>query len=217
MVIFQPYRYLTKRAIKKNGHYIKGKTIDAGAGSFYRYRQFFNCDQYITIDIDESLKPDIVCSVEKIPLPDESVDSVVCTGVLGDIFEPKKPIKEFHRILKNGKYCLLTDNFFGVIHNEPFDYFRFTNFYFERILKESGFKIIKISRIGGFYAMAAQMIIEYLIRAFNLYSHEFWGRVFNRIFTAFGRLMIFFDTIDKSEANKKFTIAWLIVCQKKQI
>ncbi len=85
---------------------------------------------------------------------------------------------------------------------------------FEKVLKESGFKIIKISKIGGFYAMAAQGIIEYLIRAFNLYSHEFWGRIFNLVFTVFGRLMIFFDKIDKSEANKKFAIAWLIICQK---
>ncbi len=216
MIIFQPYRYLTKRAIKENGHYIKGKTLDAGAGSFSRYKQFFNCDQYLTIDIDENLKPDIVGSVEKIPLPDESVDSVVCTGVLGDIFEPKKPIEEFYRILKDGGHCLLTDNFFGAIHNEPFDYFRFTDFYFEKIFKENGFKVVKIERIGGFYALAAQGAIEYLIRALNLYQHEFWGRVFNLVFMAFGRLMIFFDAIDKSEANKKFAIAWLIICQKKQ-
>lgn len=106
MYIFQPYRFLTRKTIKEHAHYIKGKVLDAGSGSFSRYQHFFDFNQYLRLDLDQKTKPDIVGSVEKIPLPNLSLDSIVCTGVLGDIFEPAKAVKEFNRILKQDGHCL---------------------------------------------------------------------------------------------------------------
>ncbi|MCX6796612.1 MAG: class I SAM-dependent methyltransferase [Candidatus Falkowbacteria bacterium] len=148
MVIAQPYRILTKEAIKRNASYIKGDVLDAGCGPVLRYKDLFKFDKYITTDIDPNSGADIICSVEKIKVLDNSVDSVICTGVLGDIYDPQIPIKEFNRILKSGGYCLLVDNFVGFMHDQPIDYFRFTNFYLEKTFRDNGFEIIKSKKLN---------------------------------------------------------------------
>lgn len=214
MYIFQPYRFLIRKIIKKYGHYIKGRVVDAGSGNWPRYKQFFNFTEYLTLDIDKAVKPDILGSIEKIPLPNLSIDSIVCTGVLGDVYKPSRAIKEFNRVLKNGGCCLLVDNFFGFIHDRPLDYFRFTNYYLEKIFSENGFELICCKRIGGFFSMMAQAKIEYLISRFNLYQYKILGRIASRIFSFCSYFMIFLDKIDKSQTNKNFTIGWLIIAKK---
>lgn len=214
MYIFQPYRFLTRKIIKEHAKYIKGKVLDAGSGSFSRYKQFFSFDEYLTLDCDKNVKADICGSVEEIPMDNSSVDSIVCTGVLGDIFEPQKVIKEFNRVLKPDGHCLLTDNFFGFIHNRPLDYFRFTDYYLKKVFTDNGFEIVHCKRIGGFFAMIAQARIKYLILKLNLYEHKILGWLFSKFFALYSHMMIFFDKIDKSQANKDCAIAWLIIAKK---
>jgi len=214
MVITQPYRILIKEAIRKKSEFIKGIVLDAGSGSVKRYSDFFNYDKYLTLDVDAESRADIIASVEAIPLSDSSIDSIVCTGVIGDIFQPELPIREFNRILKEGGYCLLTDNFGSLMHNQPHDYFRFTNFYLERLFRENGFEIIVSERVGGFHSLMLQLSIEYLLRLFRLNERKYIGRIASKLFYFLFKLAKFLDDRDKSQANKCAAIAWLIVAKK---
>lgn len=106
--MFQPDRYLLKQQIEKNAPYIRGIVLDAGSGEIRRYKSFFKFEKYITLDINSAVRPDIVGSVENIPLENKSVDSIVSTQVLEHIKDPQKAINEFYRILKPGGCCLIT-------------------------------------------------------------------------------------------------------------
>jgi SAM-dependent methyltransferase len=214
MVIAQPYRILTSRVIKKNSDYIKGIVLDAGGGPILRYKDLFKYNKYITVDIDPSSKADLVCSIEKIDLPNNSIDSIVCTGTLGDIYNPEIPIKEFNRLLKRNGLVMLVDNFAGFMHDQPVDYFRFTNFYLEKVFINNGFEIIKTERIGGFFSLILQLKIEYLIRKLNLYNHLILGRIVSRLFYYLFLIANFLDSHDKSRANRCCAIAWLIIAKK---
>lgn len=57
-----------------------------------------------TLDIDPSLQPDLVASVESIPLPDQSIDVVLCAEVLEHVpFEQFETcVKELMRVTKKG-------------------------------------------------------------------------------------------------------------------
>ena len=81
-MIFQPDRYLLKKQIKKYSHYINGVVLDAGSGGSERYRYLFNCDKYVTLDINPVYGADIVGSVENILAESESFDSVISMQVL---------------------------------------------------------------------------------------------------------------------------------------
>lgn len=191
-----------------------GTVLDAGSGSVDRYSDFFVYDKYLRLDVDPKSGADIIASIEDIPLPSGSIDSVVCTGVLGDIFQPAVPIMEFNRLLKENGYCLLTDNFSSLMHNQPYDYFRFTDFYLKKLFSENGFEIMVSERIGGFHSAMLQLSIEYLVRRFNLYHHKLLGRLASRLFYFLFLISRFLDRHDKSPANDCFAIAWLIVAKK---
>jgi len=183
------------------------------AGDFSRYRDLFNCDEYIKIDIQKSENIDIMGSAENIPFDDGIFDSVVCTEVFEHLKNPQKAALEIARILKNRGICLLTTPQTVELHEEPHDYFRYTKFGLKYIFEEAGFKIISINQIGGFFTVKAQSNIRYLINRLNLYSHK-WARIFNPLFRVYSEIMFFFDRIDKSKANKKFAMNWCIIVQK---
>ncbi len=213
-MLFQPDRYLLKKQIKKNAHYIRGIVLDAGSGEIRRYKSFFKFEKYITLDINSAARPDIVGSVENIPLNGSSVDSIVSTQVLEHVKNPQKAIEEFYRILKDGGYCLLTVPQSSELHEEPNDYFRFTKFGLEETFKKVGFQIILIEKRGGFWALSAQMQVRYVVDLLNLNKHRWWKKIFEPLFWLQGRFYILLDEFDKSRANAKHAIGWLIVAKK---
>lgn len=213
MYIFQPDRYLITQQIKKYAPYVKGKVLDVGAGSFNRYDGLFDCDQYLKMDIQAGENINVVGSAEKIPFSDDIFDAIVCTQILGDIKNLNQAIGEFYRVLKPGGLILLTESFFDGMHDEPNDFWRFTNFGLDFLFQEAGFKIIAIDQRGGFFSAIAQSIIRYLIERLNLYRRR-WAKFLKPFIAIFGKFMIFLDKLDKSKANKKFAIGWCILAKK---
>lgn len=213
-MLFQPDRYLLKKQIKKNAHYIRGIVLDAGSGEGRRYKSFFKFDKYITLDIRPESGADIVGSVENIPLENGSVDSIISTQVLEHIENPAKAVSEFYRVLKPGGHCLVTAPQLNELHEEPHDYFRFTKYGLEELFKNAGFKTILIERRGGFWVSQIQMKIRYLIDLLNLNKSKPLRIFFNPIFAIGGYLSIWLDDFDKSRANQKHALGWLIVAKK---
>ena len=213
-MIFQPDRYLLKQQIKKHARYLRGIVLDAGSCGSERYKSFFKFDKYIKIDIDSSHNPDVVGSVENIPLKNDSIDSIISTQVLEHIKNPQKAVEEFYRVLKSGGNCLVTVPQLNELHEEPHDYFRFTKYGLEEIFSHAGFKIILIERRGGFWVLNAQIKIRYVIDLFNLNHHNWLAKIFNPFFLIGGWLSILIDGLDKSMANQKHTLGWLIIAQK---
>jgi len=188
--------------------------LDAGSGEIRRYKSFFKFEKYLTLDIRPESGADIVGSVENIPLENGSVDSIISMQVLEHVKNPAKAVSEFYRVLKPGGHCLITAPQLSELHEEPRDYFRFTKFALEEIFESSGFKIILIEKRGGFWVANCQMKIRYAIDLFNLHRHAWLAKIFNPVFLICGRLSILIDGLDKSRANQKHTLGWLIIAQK---
>jgi len=212
-VIYKPPRILIVEAIRRNARYLKGVVLDIGSGESKGYESLFNYEKYITLDINPDYKPDIVASAEKIPLKDNSIDSILCTQVLEHTKEPLKIIEEIYRVLKPGGYVLLTAPLINEIHGEPDDFWRFTNFGFEYLFKKSGFKSVKIEQLGGFFSSQAYLKIRYLIDRFDLPNRRWLG--FLRLpIKWYAKIMMFLDKMDKSSANKKHAFGWCVIAQK---
>ena len=213
-MIFQPDRYLLKQQIKKHAHYLRGVVLDAGSGESERYKKFLKFDKYIKLDINPDGKPDILGSVENIPLKNNSVDSTISTQVLEHVKNPQKAVEEFYRVLKSGGYCLVTVPQINELHEEPHDYFRFTKFGVEEIFSHAGFKIIVIDQRGGFWSTDMQIRIRYVIDLFRLNKIYLLRWIFQPFILINGILAILLDFIDKSYASRKHAIGWLIIAQK---
>lgn len=214
MSIFQPDRYLLKKQIKKYSHYITGVILDAGSGEGDRYKNFFKFDKYIKLDINKDSGADIIGSVENIPLGDSSVDSIVSTQVLEHVKNPQKAVGEFYRVLKSGGHCLVTVPQLNELHEEPRDYFRFTKYGLEEIFSNAGFKIVLIDQRGGFWSAKMQVQIRYAIDLFHLNKISLLRWIFQPFIWLNGMTAVLIDFFDKSRANKKHAIGWLIIVQK---
>jgi SAM-dependent methyltransferase len=143
------------------------KVLDVGAGPC-RFRPLFaHCD-YRTQDFCQhegsSLGPladrgqwsygkiDFICDASSIPIPDGSVDVVLCTQVLEHVPDPICVVKEIARILRGGGKLLLTAPLGCGLHQEPHHYYGgYTPYWYERFLTSAGFEDIVVTPNGGFF------------------------------------------------------------------
>ena len=212
--IFQPDRYLLAKNIEQLGGKISGRVLDVGAGRASRYEKYFKAGEYVKLDNNPDFGPDVVGSAEDIPLSASSFDAVVCTQVLGDLKNPRQAMKEFARVLKSGGHLLFSDAFINPLHDEPDDFWRYTNYGFKVLLAEAGFEVMQELKRGGFHITKAQLNIRYLIEKYKLYQ-KFWGSLASKVFKIYFLVASFRDRIDKSEAGQKYTIGWDVLARKK--
>jgi SAM-dependent methyltransferase len=139
----------------------QSKVLDAGAGNAPYAELFAQCE-YVTADWPQSVhegarRADILASLEALPVPDESFHAVLCTEVLEHIAEPDRVLAEFHRVLApQGRLCLTTP-FAWPLHEEPFDFYRYTPYALSHLLEHAGFAEVSIEHRAGFLATLAQM------------------------------------------------------------
>lgn len=150
----------------------EGLTIlDAGAGES-QFKKYCSHLKYIAQDFAQydgtgdtglqtgkwdNSKLDIVSDIVSIPLPDHSVDAIMCTEVLEHIPDPVAAIKEFARLVKPGGYLLITAPFASLTHFAPYHFASgLSRFFYEKHLPENGFAIKDLSFNGNFFEFVAQ-------------------------------------------------------------
>ncbi|MGJ4950108.1 class I SAM-dependent methyltransferase [Bradyrhizobium sp. HKCCYLS20291] len=148
------------------------KVLDVGAGSA-PYRALFSHCEYKTQDFAQ-LQPeqlrhggytaiDIVSEAHRIPVPDASVDAILCTEVIEHVPEPIAVISEFGRILAPGGRLILTAPLGSGIHQEPYHFYGgYTPFWYRRFLGDAGFDAIVVEANGGTLRHVAQETIRFV-------------------------------------------------------
>ncbi len=158
-----------KSAIKKIPD---GLTIlDAGAGEC-QFKKFCSHLNYISQDFGkydgskevglqikgwDNSKLDIVSDITEIPLPNASVDAIMCTEVFEHIPDPVKAIHEFKRLLKPNGYLIITAPFASLTHFAPYHFASgLSRYFYEHHLYNNDFNIEEIDFNGNFFEFVAQ-------------------------------------------------------------
>ena len=145
--------------------------LDAGAGES-QFKKFCGHLKYIAQDFGQyqgtgeiglqtgewdNTKLDIVSDIMSIPLPDHSIDAIMCTEVLEHIPDPVGAIKEFARLVKPKGYLLLTAPFASLTHFAPYHFASgLSRFFYEKHLPENDFEISDLQFNGNFFEYVAQ-------------------------------------------------------------
>ena len=147
--------------------YFKGRLLDIGCGE--KLKATFLGDlveEYVGLDHESTLHDrncvDIWGSACEIPEPDNSFDSVLCTSVLEHIEEPEQALRESFRILKPGGYAIYTVPFFWHLHEEPRDFFRYSKYGVEYLFNKSGFRVVDLLPLSGFWLTFGSELSYYL-------------------------------------------------------
>jgi SAM-dependent methyltransferase len=140
------------RFVKKNAAQLHGRILDVGCGS-KPYKSFFQCDEYIGIDIENPGHSHKEEQIDKyydgkhIPYENNSFDNLVCFEVLEHVFEPDLFLSELNRVIRPGGQALLTTPFIWNEHEVPYDFGRYSSYGLTFMLKKHGFEIVKYDKI----------------------------------------------------------------------
>lgn len=139
------------------------RVIDVGCGTG-RYRRYFAAQRYTGIDNHAGLgmtmhnRVDIAGDSCALPLRADAAEAVLCMEVLEHLWEPRLLLAEAARVLAPGGQLFLTVPQGWGEHMEPVDYFRYTRFSLERLLREAGFSDIVIRPLGGYFVYLGQRL-----------------------------------------------------------
>jgi ubiquinone/menaquinone biosynthesis C-methylase UbiE len=141
------------------------RVLDAGAGSA-PYRELFEHCDYVTTDWEHSIyeegrSADIVASLDALPVEDGSFDAALATEVLEHVVDPGAALGELHRVLVPGGLVLVTVPFVWELHEEPYDYFRYTHHAMAALLEGAGFREIEALPLTGYFTTIAQLVAQY--------------------------------------------------------
>lgn len=130
-----------------------GRVLDVGGGhgaSHWRYLETRRWFKKIVLDIDPSVKPDLLLDLEKEDLPcgDGHFDTVLLFNVLEHLRNRSRVLAHLRRTLKSGGTLIGVIPFLVAIHADPHDYVRCTNEELKALLREAGFQSVEVGAVG---------------------------------------------------------------------
>ncbi|MBW9211055.1 class I SAM-dependent methyltransferase [Mumia sp. zg.B53] len=132
--------------------------LDAGAGHG-PYRRLFSHARYEAADfaqLSTRYTPlDYVCTLTDIPVEDGRFARILCNQVLEHLDAPAEALAELYRVLAPGGRILLSAPLFYPEHQEPYDYFRYTQFALRTMFRDAGFTDVTVSWLEGYFGTVA--------------------------------------------------------------
>ncbi len=136
------------------------RLLDAGAG-LGPYRTLFAHAEYVSTDWENSPHAgdaDVLASLDALPFEDRSFDEVLNTQVLEHVAEPAAALAELHRVLRAGGRLWLTAPLVWELHEEPYDFYRYTAHGLAHLLREAGFRDVRVDPLNGYFRTLGQLL-----------------------------------------------------------
>jgi len=142
-------------ALRRARPHAHGVLLDVGCGDkpFARWFQG-HVTTYLGTDLPASSylgaeRPEVFTRAERLPFRTGSVDTVLGLSMLDHLPEPSRLLGEAHRVLRPGGVLLLEFPQMVPLHDEPYDYFRYTRHGAAWLLERAGFEPLDFIPMGG--------------------------------------------------------------------
>ncbi len=148
----------------------KGKLLDLGCGKVplhAAYKDFvtdnicvdwsstFHKNEYLDYELDLT---------KKLPFNDNEFDTIILSDVLEHIPVPELLWDEMTRILTMNGKIIMNVPFYYWLHEQPHDYYRYTEFALRRFAENSGLRLIQLKPIGGAPEIMADIFAKNILR-----------------------------------------------------
>jgi SAM-dependent methyltransferase len=169
--------------------------LDLGCGS-RPYKQLYPIGRVVGADVFAGKDVDVKLTLgDSLPFADGEFQAVFSTQVLEHIYDSDQFLNEAVRVTSRGGALLLTVPFVWELHEEPHDYFRFTQYWLEKKLKSVGYSSVQIEPQGGDIAMIGQAILLVMAR-----RQRFLPRALLKLFN------LGLDSIDRWSTTNHFPL-----------
>ena len=194
--------------------YCSGLMLDLGCGKaplFGTYKNYIidvMCVDWVNSFHDLSYI-DISCDLSKpLPLQNQHFDTIILSDVLEHIPTPENLWLEMARIIKPGGHLLVSVPFYYWLHEEPHDYYRYTEHALKRFASLSGFEILVMEQYGGVPEILADILAKNII--------NFHWR-FGPLFADYIQRLVSWYVSQRKQSTKKlspFPLGYFLVAQK---
>ncbi len=194
-----------------------GDLLDVGCGSkpfadvfTGRVRRYWGSDLAASRYLGRA-RPDAFATAEAQPFRTGSFDTVLGLSMLTYLPDPLRMIAEASRLLKPGGVLILEFTQMVPLHDEPHDYFRFTRFGAELLLRRAGLEPVEFVPVGGLWARVGLSTIAALQRL---------NRGPTRVLTElpvrllYVMLQVGFELIDRLLFDPREVLAHIVVARK---
>lgn len=199
--------------------------LDAGAGEG-QYRHYFSHVRYIGLDFAlgdmdwNYSRLDAISDLTRIPIADGTFDAAICTQVLEHVREPKIVLQEINRVLLPGGHLFVSVPQWWFQHQKPHDYFRYTSFGLRYLFEESGFEVVFIKPMGGYFWFLSVVLQGLHAHLFPTDRGPGWWRkllmvprlLTQTVFWTVVPLILFH--LDRLDTNQDFTLGYVCECVK---
>lgn len=212
------YKYYHRDLFTAFEKYANGNLLDIGCGNKpYQEKLSSLINSYVGVDIIQSDKNrvDILCLANDIPLYSNSFDTVISTQTIEHIEDHQGLVNEAYRLVKDNGHLIVSGPMYWPLHEEPYDFFRFTKHGFRYILEKAGFQIIEIKSNGGKWSVAGQALLHAILP--SIYNIKGLKGILSRLlFRLVGikGLNTFFSKIDEEINDDVNTMNYVIIAKK---
>lgn len=195
----------------------RGRLVDLGCGAAPLYAAYRPLVSEITcidwagstggvqhLDIEHDLN-------QPLPLEDARYDTVILSDVLEHIRKPEVLLAEIARVLAPGGKLLLNVPFFYWLHEQPHDYFRYTEHALRSFVAQSGLELVLLEGLGGAPEVLADVVGKHLSQAPGL------GRPLSRALQQGVWSLAKVPAIARALApsRQRFPMAYFLIAQKR--
>jgi SAM-dependent methyltransferase len=148
----------------------RGRLLDLGCGAVPLYGSYRDHVSAVTcVDWAGSMHSnrhvDRECDLSgPLPFAAASFDTILLSDVLEHLPDPELCWSEAARLLAPSGKLILNVPFYYQVHEEPYDYFRYTEFALRRFAEQAGFEIVELEPIGGAPEILADIAAKLLAK-----------------------------------------------------
>jgi SAM-dependent methyltransferase len=148
----------------------KGRLLDLGCGNIPLYAAYRHLVSECTcVDwgntAHKNVHLDLECDLSQpLPFADGQFDSIILSDVLEHVPTPEALWREMTRTLAPGGKIILNVPFLYWLHEEPYDFYRYTEFALRRFVEISGLTLVVLRPIGGAPEVLSDVLAKNIVR-----------------------------------------------------
>ena len=185
-------------------------TIGAGGEVNLLLNQYSKKNSFdlVSFDIEKNRQPDILGDICTFDFNEEKYDYVVIVEVLEHLHSPHLAISNINGLLNKGGKIILTVPFIFPIHERPYDYYRYTKYGLEFLLKD--FANLKIKERNSWLEAINVLFVRLVM------DQNFISRVFAPFFLILAYINFpFIWILSKIIRTDFITTGYLVTASKK--
>jgi SAM-dependent methyltransferase len=193
--------------------HLHGTLLDLGCGSMpYAALIEERISGYVSTDMRPNQQfPPMVCSDSlHLPFKDGSFDSILCTQVIEHVRNPFMLMSEIGRVLRTGGCLVMTMPALWPLHEEPYDYFRYTKYGLIELATVNNLEVVKVAERGGGILAIGQLFSALM---YDTFGKKRWSRIPAKLLL--GPMLSICKFIDSIFYYPKLTLGYTLIAQKK--